>query len=193
MRASREGVARPARPRGPLHVPAMKHSILFTTSLTLLAACAADPYGPRGADAKQELDAIDARHSAEKSALERAQADFAKRWKAPFTLEFGDQGTIEVGDCALQGYDEHVELHLLYTYVNTTGRPIRGVRIVVELVDPDTHAALANEARLSFPPMFPFAPESSYTTAANVATRGVHLKPGWEWRIRPQVLSKLGG
>ena len=165
----------------------MKYAQLALLPL-LLTACAAE-----GPDPKQELQAIDARHSSEKAALEKAQSDFAKRWTAPFTLEFGDQGTIEVGECVLQGYDPHVELRLLYTYVNTTGHPIRGVRIVIELVDPETHAVMAQDAQLTFPPMYPFAPESSYTTTANVPTRGVHLRPGWEWRIQPHVLTKLGG
>lgn len=178
----------------------MKNTTLASSSFTsllgpalpvlpmMLAACASEP-----SDAKLELQAIDERHAAEKSELAAAQSAFDHRWKAPFTLEFPGEGTIEVGECALQGYEEKVDLRLLYTYVNTTGRPIRGVRIEIELVDPRTHAVLEQDSTLSFPPMLPFVPESSYTTAVNIPTHGLHRLPGWEWRIRPHVLSKLGG
>lgn len=147
-----------------------------------LAACAADPSGK-----KLELAAIDARHRSEKAGLEQAQEAFRRRWKAPLELEFPGEGTIEILECALQGYDEHVELRLLYSYVNTTGKPIDGVRITYELVDPISGQVREDETMLRFPPLIPFVPESSFTTNVNIPTRGLHLQPGWEWRIRPRV------
>jgi hypothetical protein len=160
----------------------MKPQPIALASLLVLAACAAGP-----SDKKLELAEIEARHQAEKAGLEQAQDAFRRRWKAPFDLEFPGEGTIEIGECALQGYEDHVELRLLYTYVNTTGRPIDGVRIVFELVDPESGQVRAEETLLRFPPLIPFLPDSSFTTAVNIPTRGLHLRPGWEWRIRPQV------
>ncbi len=155
--------------------------IVVVASVLLAAGCESNR-----PDKKLEIAEIDAQHTREKAALERAQADFNRRWRAPFTLEFPRAGTIQIGECALQGYDEHVELYLDYTYVNTTGKPIDGVRISIELIDPRTGAVRSEETRLNFPPLIPFVPESSFTTAAHVPTRGLHLVDGWQWRIRAE-------
>ncbi|MBK7875240.1 MAG: hypothetical protein IPJ77_05750 [Planctomycetes bacterium] len=155
----------------------------------LLAACASD-----ASQKKLALAEIEARHATERSRLQDAQDAFARRWKAPFELEFPGEGTVQVHECALHGYEDHVEVFLDYSYVNTTGKPIDGVRIEIDLVDPRTGAARTEETRLTFPPLIPFLPESSFTTVAHVPTRGLHLVPGWEWRIRPQriVRSRAG-
>lgn len=162
--------------------------IVVVSSVLLAAACESNR-----PDQKLEIAEIDAQHTREKAALERAQADFNRRWRAPFTLEFPRAGTIQIGECALQGYDEHVELRLRYTYINTTGAPIRGVRIVVDLVDPMTKDVTSFDSTLHFPPLIPFELDSSYTTTVNLPTRGVHLTPGWEWRIRPELVERMGG
>ena len=163
---------------------------LLVSAPVLLGAVACDANEP---NPKLEIAAIDAQHAREKAALERAQADFNRRWRAPFTLEFPGAGTIQIGECALQGYDEHVELRLRYTYINTTGAPIRGVRITVDLVDPVTKNVTSFDSTLHFPPLIPFEIDSSYTTTVNLPTRGLHLTPGWEWRIRPELVERMGG
>ena len=155
--------------------------IVLPAALLVLAACAAD-----GSHEKAELAEIDARHAANLDRFHEAQEAFARRWKAPIELDFPGEGTLQIHECALQGYDEHVELFLNYSYVNTTGAPIDGVRVTIELVDPRTNAVRSEETRLNFPPLIPFLPEGSFTTVAHVPTRGLHLVPGWSWRMRAQ-------
>lgn len=150
----------------------------------LLGACATDSAG------KQHLlEEIDARHATEKARFEELQAAFARRWKTPFDLEFPGVGTITVLDCELEGYEGDVELRLHYTYYNSSGTPIRGVRIAIDLVDPESGGVRTEETRLHFPPLIPFAPDSSFTTAASIPLRGLHLRKGWEWRIRPELVA----
>lgn len=153
--------------------------------LPLLAACASEQ-----TQKKLALAEIDARHANERAVLESAQAQFTRRWKVPMELEFPGAGTVQIHECSLQGYEEHVELRLQYTYVNSTGRPIDGVRIAIDLVDPASGGVRTEETRLVFPPLIPFVPESSFTTAANIPTRGLHLREGWEWRMRVELVRR---
>lgn len=157
--------------------------VLLFIGLGTLLACSGDRDHHR-----REIAEISERHDRELARFEEAKAEFARRNPVPAQLDFPGDGTILIHECEFQGYPGREEFRLLYTYVNTTGHVIDEARITLTLPGPDPDTQESREVRLKLPLGFRFNPDSSYTTHLQVPTHGSHLRPSWEWKIRPKAV-----
>jgi hypothetical protein len=169
----------------------MRPFLLLTVLLPLLG-CAHDEEMRR-----RELAEISAQHTSAVVEFEHARSEFAHRYRAPEQLDFGQDGTILVDECALEGLTGHERVWVKYTYVNTTGASIDAARITLTLHDPDSGGAgvggggagdRSQQTELKLPFTFRFSPDSSYSTHFEMPTEGIHLHPNWSWQIRAEAI-----
>jgi hypothetical protein len=145
--------------------------------LLLLTACSTD------SARRAELEATAARHANDLARLEREQAEFAMRNPMPHQLDLGEDGTILIHDCELQGTPGRESLLVRYTWVNTTGHAVDEARVTLTLRGPSGADERSSAAKLNLPLRFRFSPDSSYTAFLEVPTDGLHLQPGWQWEM----------
>ncbi len=155
---------------------------LALSAVFLVSACSEDQ-----AVRRRELTEISATHTHDLSAFQQAQSAFAQSNPVPRQLDFGQDGTILIHDCALDGPLEHEQLWMRYTWVNTTNHAIDKVLVTIRLVDPDGALVKQVDMPLELPLKFRFSPDSSYTTSVGLATDGAHSRAGWSWDIRPHA------
>ena len=147
----------------------------------LVAACAATD-GER-----DELAAIDARHAEHLERFERLQASFARANPVPREIDLGPRGTILVHEALLQGYPGREELRLVYTWVNTTARPVERVDVAVALRDPERGLAASERQSLALPFGVRFSADSSYTTFVHVPAADLVGARELRYEIAPEV------
>ena len=157
--------------------------LLLSIASIALAACTDDR------DAKRrELDEIAASHQVELVQFEQAQAAFVRRNPMPRQLDFPGEGTILVDECSLEGFPEHEQLLLRFTYVNTTDHAIDEARITLTLWDQESGSKSSDELVLRLPLARGFSRDSSYTMSVHEPTHGIHLRPNWEWSITARAV-----
>lgn len=150
----------------------------------LPTACSTD--GARHA----ELQETAARHASDLERFEREQAEFQMRNPMPRQLDLGEDGTILIHDCELQGTPGRESLLVRYTWVNTTGHAVDEARIALTLRDPKGGSERSSTANLNLPLRFRFSPDSSYTAFLEVPTDGLHLQPGWQWEMTADTVQR---
>ncbi len=160
-----------------LHVPAF--SVLALVPL-VLASCASDA-------SQRHLDTAElaARHEVELRHFEAQRKAFAAHNAVPQKLEFPGRGTILVHECKLRGRLGVETFWMRYSYVNTTGHAIEAAHVTLHVKD-GLGSEHDDEASAHLPLGFPFTPNSSYTTFAEVP---VHEWSGienitWSFEVR---------
>lgn len=127
-------------------------------------------------------------HDRQQAEFVAGQAQFRSRYPMPVRREVAGVGTLVVHEAALGGRLGQETLHLLFTWVNSTGRTTNGalVRVVIRdgagRVEREQRVALRSLLGAGFPP------DSTYTSFVDMPTEGVHLQPGWDWRIEVVAL-----
>lgn len=142
---------------------------------------------------RHEVAEIAANHESELARFQQAQADFARRYPMPRQFEFQHDGTIIVEEAVLEGHPGREFLRVGFTYVNTTGHAIDEARLTLTMRDPETDLEWSEEMSLRLPLALHFTSDSSYTTRFEIPTRGIHLHPHWEWKIRARAVLHIGG
>ena len=148
-----------------------------------LAACSADRDGR-----KRELDEIAANHATELAQFEAAQAAFTHSNPMPLRIDFPGQGTIIVDECSLEGFPEHEQLLVRFTYVNTTDHALDEAHVALRLGDHDSGQKSTHDIVLKLPLALGFTRDSSYTMTVHEPTHGIHLHPHWEWSISARAV-----
>jgi hypothetical protein len=163
-------------------IPTMRAPLL-TIALLIPAACSDEREFQR-----HELDEIALAHKTELAQFEAAQSAFAQRNPVPRRWDFPGEGTIIVDECSLEGFPEHEQLLLRFTYVNTTDHALDEARITLTLHDPDSGSRSSDELVLRLPLALGFSRDSSYTMSVHEPTHGIHLHPNWEWTITARAV-----
>lgn len=150
--------------------------------LALSGGCRTAPPAGRG-----EVAQLAAEHRRELAAWEAARAAFAATVPAPASRDLGRDGALIVRELRLAGPlgDEHLAARV--TWVNTTARTVRAVRVRLVVLDPATGENSWEEYRFELPPPFRLTPDSSYTDSLRVDTGGLHRRPGWTWDIEVET------
>jgi hypothetical protein len=144
----------------------------------VLAGC-----GATEQERRHEVAAIAAVHKSELSHFEEARDEFARRHPMPKTLDLRDSGTLIVHECALQGYSEHEELWVKYTWVNSTHHDVGPVHVTISLRDPSSQQSRSETVALDPILRSRFGPDCSYTTFLRLPLSGMKYGPDLEWSI----------
>ena len=127
-------------------------------------------------------------HDRQQAEFVAGQAEFRARYPMPVRREVAGVGTLVVHEAALGGRLGQETLHLLFTWVNSTGRTTNGalVRVVIR----DGQGRVEREQRVELRSLLGvgFIPDCTYTSFVDMPTEGVHLEAGWDWRIELEPL-----
>lgn len=127
-------------------------------------------------------------HDRQQAEFVAGQDQFRDRYPMPVRREVAGVGTLVVHEAALGGRLGQETLHLLFTWVNSTGRTTNGalVRVVIR----DGQGRVEREQRVELRSLLGvgFTPDSTYTSFVDMPTEGVHLQRGWDWRIEIEPL-----
>jgi hypothetical protein len=137
---------------------------------------------------REVLEQMAAKHEVELRAFHSARGELADKYPMPQSLDFGQGGTVVLNDCSLGGRLGQEILRVRYTFVNSTNHPIREALLTLVVRDPATGAEEGEEMRLKFPYALTLTPDSTYTTWFEVPTKGLHLRPGWEWEVELEAV-----
>jgi len=148
-----------------------------------LSACAADRDQER-----REVAELRVRHERQQADFQAGQDSFRARYPMPVRREVAGVGTLVVHEAALGGRLGQETLHLLFTWVNSTGRTTNGALVRVMLRD--APGRLEREQRVELRSLLGagFSADSTYTSFVDMPTEGVHLQAGWDWRIELEPL-----
>lgn len=153
-----------------------KTSILIAL-LLCLGACSA----PRLRSARVSFEEVlldrQARHYRE---LRRQQREISWANPGPRIEHFPGYGSIMIDKWYLEGFPGEEYVRVRFTYENSTDQEFRRVRVWVNVHD-DEGMAVSSEW-LDLILLFGW-PGNTYTDEIRVPTRGIHMKPGWHWRI----------
>ena len=152
-------------------------------ALGSLSACATDN------SEREILDRMAAEHALCLAQYEQARLELQAATSLPQEWNFGPQGTILVREVDLVGRPGDEILKVSYTYVNTTGRPVKTARVTLTFRDPETETEWSQEMDLSLPYRFKFTRDSSYSTWFEIPTNGAHTHEGWEWSLSVEALN----
>lgn len=152
------------------------------------SACAA----PRDQE-RQDIAEIGVIHDRLQAQFLAGQAQFLERNPMPLRREVPGVGTLVVHEAALGGRLGLEHLHVLFTWVNTTGKTTRGARVRVAVRDPA--GGVEREQRVDLRSLLGagFGPDCTYTSFVDLPTDGIHVEPGWDWRIELEVLPTMLG
>lgn len=161
----------------PVHRP-----LLLACALASTACLSSEP------SEREVLERMAARHELELRAFHSARGELADKYPMPQSLDFGEGGTVVLNDCSLGGRLGQEILRVRYTFVNSTNQPIREALLTLVVRDPETGAEEGEEMRLKFPYALALTPDSTYTTWFEVPTKGLHLRPDWEWAVELEAV-----
>lgn len=149
-------------------------SRLFVLPLLMAAACAS-PGRP---------DRPEHPHEAELRELQRAQMVFREQNTVPQVFDFDGHGRVTVREVSLDGFPGGTYLRCRFHYQNRTDRPVVQAWVSCDVLDADGNPVASQTANCIVPSLVPIARGSYYSDELRVPTFGVHLQPGWSWRMR---------
>lgn len=151
--------------------------------LALATACASSRDRERA-----EIAELGADHDRRQAEFAAEQERFLSANPTPWQRESPGLGTLVVHEAAIGGRLGQETLHLLFTWVNTTPIRTNGAAVHVRLLDPTGQVVKQQRVPLRSLLGAGFLTDSSYTSFVDLPTEGVHLKPGWDWRIELEPL-----
>jgi len=157
--------------------------VFWLLASSCLSACATD-----NSD-REILERMAAEHALCVAQYEHARSELEARTPLPQEWDFGPEGTILVREVDLVGRPGDEILKVSYTYVNTTGRPVKTARVTLTFLEPETETEWSQEMDLTLPYRFKFTRDSSYSTWFEIPTNGAHTHEGWEWSLSVESLS----
>ncbi|MCP3918133.1 MAG: hypothetical protein GY711_21500 [bacterium] len=156
----------------------LTHTLILVPILYAAASCAATDTFEKDLLARMKV-----QHEAELSAFADARGEFEGKYPMPQALDFGNEGTVILNRCELVGRLGKEMLKVRYTFVNTSGLPMREAIVSLTARDPATGAEQAEEMTLRFPHALKLTPNSTYSTWFELPTHGIHLTQDWVWEV----------
>lgn len=149
-------------------------SLPFTLPLLLAVACAS----PGRSERREHSHEIELRE------LQQAQQVFREQNTVPQVFDFEGHGRVTVRDISLDGFPGGTYLRCRFHYQNRTEKPVVQAWVSLDVLDADKNPVATQTANCIVPIPIPIARGSYYSDELRAPTLGVHLQPGWSWRIR---------
>jgi hypothetical protein len=156
---------------------------LALVSLLLLACCADD-----STRRHRELEAFDRERTASIARYTEIRRQFESRNQMPLRLDLGEDGTLIVLECRLEGIPDEEAFWLKYTWINTSKHAVRGVEVTIVLRDPASGREQREEVLLDPPLGGALGRDSSYTTFLRMPLKTVPVSADLQWEIRVRAL-----
>jgi len=142
--------------------------------LTLLAACASPaPMGSQPHELEVRL-----------RQLQVQQQVFREQNTAPQIFDFPGHGRVTVREITLDGYPGNTYLRCRFHYQNRTSEPVVQSWVMLDILDAEGQLVASQATVCIIPHPMPIARGSFVSDELRARTYGVHLEPGWSWRIR---------
>lgn len=155
-----------------------KHALVG--GLLSLALFSAGCVAPRG----QHAEDFGVTRQREWNELKRLKGDLRWEHDEPRVFRFPGHGELTVRSWYLEGGPGWETVRAEFTYENTTGRYLEGVRVELAVVNGEGNAVSKSRVKLRHPWGLPLAPATFFSDEITVSTQGAHLDPGgWTWEI----------
>lgn len=146
-----------------------------TTALALLLAACATPV----------QDGYSRAHtSPELRELQACQRVFREQNTVPQIFDFEGHGRVSVREISLDGFPGDTYLRCRFDYQNRTDEPIVQAWVLLDVLASDGRLVSSQGVACMIPVPYPIARGSYVSDELRTRTHGVHLEPGWSWRIR---------
>ncbi len=89
-----------------------------------------------------------------------------------------------VREISLDGFPGGTYLRCRFHYQNRTDKPVVQAWVSLDVLDAEKNPVATQTAHCIVPIPVPIARGSYYSDELRPPTFGVHLQPGWSWRIR---------
>jgi hypothetical protein len=155
--------------------------ILPTTLLVLIPLNACQTPSSETQDERARIEAQRAQDFAD---LARARAELEARTELPQRIDFGDAGSVFIDKLELAGQPGHVNLHMHFTWVNTSDQAYPAVDLRLTLRDPERSIEWSETHEMKLPYRYGLTPDSSYTSWFEAKMHALYLTPGWEWELQ---------
>ena len=143
--------------------------------LFLLAAACATP-AIEESNAYPEL--VTAMHD-----LQSEQQRFAGTTVLPQTFAFPGQGRVVARIVSLDGYPGNTYVRCRFHYFNDTGKPVTRALVSLDVLDGAGRMVASQVSVCIFPTPRAIYDGTFYADELRTQTHGVHVQPGWSWRI----------
>jgi len=117
------------------------------------------------------------------SDLEAEQRRFAVATIVPQTFDFEGQGRVTARQLALDGYPGNTYVRCRFHYENNTGRAVLRALVSLDVLDPEGRMVASQVSVCIFPTPRAIYDGTFFADELRTQTHGVHLQPGWSWRI----------
>lgn len=149
-------------------------SLPFALPLLLAVACASPGHTERREHP----------HELELRELQQAQQLFREQNTVPQVFDFEGHGRVTVREISLDGFPGGTYLRCRFHYQNRTDKPVVQAWVSLDVLDAEKNPVATQTAHCIVPIPVPIARGSYYSDELRPPTFGVHLQPGWSWRIR---------
>jgi hypothetical protein len=116
--------------------------------------------------------------------FQQAQDMFRQQNTAPLQFEFQGHGRVTVKEITLDGFPSNSYLRCRFHYQNRTDKPVVQAFVSLDLVDAQDRVRSSQTCHCIVPYPVPIERGAYYADELRTPTYGVHLEPGWGWRIR---------
>lgn len=131
----------------------------------------------------EEVLRISAEHDRYQAEWAAEKQRFLSENPTPEQLDFGIKGTLIVREAELAGLLGSEKLRVKYTFVNTTGVPMKSAELRLMLIDTQSELEWGEVMDLRLPFGFELSHNSSYSGLLEIPLEGLHRRAGWSWRI----------
>lgn len=166
---------RPSQARRLLAPAAMTTRPTVATAVLLFAAACATPAGTGRPEHVHEI---------ELRQLQQAQQVFRAQHIGTREFDFPGHGRVTVREITLDGFPGQAYLRCRFHYQNRTEKPVVQAWVSLDVLDGEGRLVSTQSCRCIVPVPMPLARGSYYSDELRTPTYGVHLEPGFSWRIR---------
>lgn len=116
--------------------------------------------------------------------LQSQQRVFREQNTVPQIFDFEGHGRVTVREITLDGYPGNTYLRCRFHYQNRTEEPIVQSWVMLDVLDDSDRLVSSQAVVCIIPHPMPIARGSYVSDELRTRTYGVHLEPGWKWRVR---------
>ena len=116
--------------------------------------------------------------------LQVTQRVFREQNTVPQSFDFPGHGRVTVREITLDGFPGNTYLRCRFHYENRTDEPIVQAWVMLDVVAPNGRLVASQATACIMPIPMAVARGAYVADELRVQTHGVHLQPGWSWRIR---------
>ncbi len=109
---------------------------------------------------------------------------FREQNTTPQVFDFPEQGRVTVREISLDGFPGNAYVRCRFHYQNRTAKPVVQSWVSLDVLDAQGNLVASQASVCIVPHPIPIARGAYFADELRTQTFGVHLQPGWSWRIR---------